>query len=211
MTNHPNPAKHAGHGDYERSDIGVSGIIYFLISLAVGCVVAYFVARGLYSVLDKHFEATQPPLSPLVANAPADTRSIPPEYKTDSEGTDYQKYLEKNFPSPQLETNERTELNEIRLREENTLSTYDWIDQKAGTVRIPIDRAMELVAQRGLPVRAQSSTAAGSSTEKMAAAPADDSGKNKTEKKQAENKQADKKQADKKQADENGKSKKGNK
>jgi hypothetical protein len=35
------------------------------------------------------------------------------------------------------------------------LATYDWVDQKAGTVRIPIDRAMELIAQRGLPMRTQ--------------------------------------------------------
>jgi len=35
------------------------------------------------------------------------------------------------------------------------LNSYDWIDQKAGTVRIPIDRAMQLLAQRGLPTRPQ--------------------------------------------------------
>jgi hypothetical protein len=46
-------------------------------------------------------------------------------------------------------------LNDIRLREENILSTYGWADQNAGTVHIPIDRAMDLLAQRGLPVRQQ--------------------------------------------------------
>ena len=59
------------------------------------------------------------------------------------------------FPAPQLEINERTELNDIRLREENILSTYGWVDQNAGTVHIPIDRAIDLLAQRGLPVRQQ--------------------------------------------------------
>jgi hypothetical protein len=39
------------------------------------------------------------------------------------------------------------------------LATYDYIDQKAGTVRIPIDRAMDLIAQRGLPVRTQAAFA----------------------------------------------------
>ena len=78
------------------------------------------------------------------------------------------KYLEKNFPSPQLEIDERTELNKDRLREEQTLSTYDWVDQNAGTVRIPIDRAMDLIAERGLPVRSQTSSggpSAGKKTE----------------------------------------------
>ncbi len=41
------------------------------------------------------------------------------------------------------------------MKEEQTLSSYDYIDQKAGTVRIPIDRAMDLIAQRGLPVRSR--------------------------------------------------------
>ncbi|MGH9494802.1 MAG: hypothetical protein ACRD3B_07390 [Candidatus Sulfotelmatobacter sp.] len=156
MTDHNQPAKHAGHGDYERSDIGIAAVIYFLIGLALACVFAYFVAKGLYWYLDKRFESMQTPVSPLVTNAPKDTRSIPPQY-----GANYEKYLKEGFPSPQLEVDERTELNGERLREADTLSTYGWADQKAGTVRIPIDRAMELLAQRGLPVRSQ--------TEKMAA------------------------------------------
>jgi hypothetical protein len=37
------------------------------------------------------------------------------------------------------------------------LESYGWADQGTGKVRIPIDRAMDLILQRGLPVRAQSS------------------------------------------------------
>ena len=145
----PNPNLHA-HGDYERKDISVAGVVYFLVGLAVACLFAYLLVRGLFWYLDRRFETDQPPMSPLVANAPTDTRRIPPEYNGD-----YEKFLKQSFPAPQLEVNERTELNDERLREENTLSTYDWVDQKAGTVRIPIDRAMDLLAQRGLPVRSQ--------------------------------------------------------
>ncbi len=153
MSHEPHSAHSKGHGDYERQDIGVTGIVYFLIGLAVSLILVYFAVNGLYSFLNHRFEADQPAMSPLVTNVPTDTRNLPPEYKTDSESTDYERYLEKNFPAPQLETNERTQLNKIRLGEENTLSTYDYIDRNAGTVRIPIDRAMELLAQRGLPVR----------------------------------------------------------
>jgi hypothetical protein len=123
---------------------------------------AYILARGLYWYLDRRFQAEQKPISPLVAHAPNDTRRIPPQYNGD-----YDKFLKENFPAPQLEVNERTEINDQRLHEEETLSTYDWIDQKAGTVRIPIDRAMELMAQRGLPVRTQ---AASSEAAKVSAA-----------------------------------------
>jgi hypothetical protein len=68
--------------------------------------------------------------------------------------------LKQNFPAPQLEIDERNQLDKIRIDEAQTLSTYDWVDQKAGTVRIPIDRAMDLIAQRGLPVRTQTSNQA---------------------------------------------------
>jgi len=150
MSNPNHPVKPQPHADYERRDIGVSAVVYFLIGLAVALVISYFLVDGLYKYLDKRSEAEQTPVSPLVTNAQQDTRHIPPQY-----GSDYQKYLKEGFPAPQLETNERTELNDIRLREENVLSTYDYVDKNAGTVRIPIDRAMELLAQRGLPVRSQ--------------------------------------------------------
>jgi hypothetical protein len=33
------------------------------------------------------------------------------------------------------------------------LSSYGWLDRNAGVVRIPIDRAMKMTVERGLPVR----------------------------------------------------------
>jgi hypothetical protein len=134
MNHETHNANVTGHGDYERRDIGVAGVLYFLAGLAISGVLVYFIVNGLFWYFDKRFETEQTPISPLVKNAPSDTRRIPPQYNGD-----YEKYLKESFPAPQLEVNERTELNDIRLREENTLSTYDWVDQKAGTVRIPID------------------------------------------------------------------------
>lgn len=146
-----NETHNSGHGSYERSDIGVGAVLYFLLGLAVAMLLVFFVVEGIYRYLDKRSEAEQAPVSPLVTNAPMDTRHIPEKYNGN-----YERYLKENFPTPQLEVNERTELNDERLREENTLSTYDYIDKNAGTVRIPIDRAMDLLVQRGLPVRNQS-------------------------------------------------------
>ena len=154
MNHDPHPATHGNRG-FEHKDVSITAVMYFIIGLAVAIFVAYFVVEGVYSFLTHRFEAQQPSVSPLVANAPTDTRKLPSEYKTDSASADYEKYLQKNFPQPQLETNERTELNTVRLREEETLSTYSYIDENAGTVRIPIDRAMELLVERGLPVRQQ--------------------------------------------------------
>lgn len=149
MPQDPHPVKWSGHGAFERRDIGISGVLWFLFGLAVAGVIITFVVNGIYHYLEKRTEAEQAPVSPLVTNAPKDTRHLP---------TDYRDYLKQNFPSPQLEIDERTQLNKIRLNEEETLSTYDYVDSKAGIVRIPIERAMDLIAERGLPVRSQSNT-----------------------------------------------------
>jgi hypothetical protein len=47
-------------------------------------------------------------------------------------------------------------LEQLRQGEDEKLNSYGWVDQKAGTVRIPIDRAMDLLIEKGLPVRAGS-------------------------------------------------------
>ena len=51
-----------------------------------------------------------------------------------------------------LEHSEQTQYLEELKKENEVLGSYDWVDQKNGVVRIPIDRAMDLLAQRGLPV-----------------------------------------------------------
>lgn len=39
-----------------------------------------------------------------------------------------------------------TALRQLRTEEEGKLTRYQWVDQKAGVVRIPVERAMQLVA-----------------------------------------------------------------
>jgi hypothetical protein len=133
-----------GHGGYERQDLQVSGILYFLLGLGVVTFLCILGLRGLYAFLDHREKALQPPVNPLVTNVPTDTRHIAPGYPQGS------------FPNPKLEEDERGQLNGIRIEEEKTLYSYGWVDEKAGTVRIPIERAMDLLVQRGLPVRPQS-------------------------------------------------------
>ena len=54
---------------------------------------------------------------------------------------------------PPLQISPRNEMAEMRAAEEKILHSYGWIDEQKGIVRIPIERAMELTAQRGLPAR----------------------------------------------------------
>lgn len=150
MSSDINHGNTTGHGSFEHRDISLAGVIYFLVGLAASVVLVYFLMDGLYKFLDKRVESEQPPASPLATNAPADTRHL---------AVDYRDYLKQNFPSPQLETDERTQLDGARMDEAQTLSTYGWVDQQAGIVRIPIDRAMDLIVERGLPVRAPAGAA----------------------------------------------------
>lgn len=59
-------------------------------------------------------------------------------------------YNPKEPPAPRLQTEPRTDLEAMRAGEDATLHAYGWVDRGADRVRIPIERAMELVA-RGRP------------------------------------------------------------
>ena len=142
----------AEHGSYEHQDLQVTGILYFLLALVVVTVICLFGLKGLYAFLDHREKLSQPAVNPLVTNVPEDTRHIAPGYPQGA------------FPNPKLEEDERGQLNDIRVKEERTLYSYGWVDEKAGTVRIPIERAMDLIVQRGLPVRGQGGTAEASAS-----------------------------------------------
>lgn len=45
------------------------------------------------------------------------------------------------------------ELSEVQSEANKILSEYGWVDKNAQVVHLPINRAMELVLQRGFPVR----------------------------------------------------------
>jgi hypothetical protein len=133
-----------GHNEdeFEREDLGAKPIIIFLVALVIGCLVVALLLKGMYSYLDKYETQHQPAQSPLVQQTTADTRTVQPGDIT-------------KFPQPRLETHETVEVDAFRLQEAQTLHSYGWVDEQAGVVRIPIDRAMELLAQRGLPTRPQ--------------------------------------------------------
>ena len=50
-------------------------------------------------------------------------------------------------PEPRLQTSPALDLKTLRDAEDAHLHSYAWVDRKAGAVRIPIERAMELVAK----------------------------------------------------------------
>ena len=124
--------------EFERKDLGAGGILGFLVGLAIVGVLIHLVLLGMYKYLNQYEKTHQPAQSPLVQAVNVDTRQATPQDAN-------------KFPEPRLEVNERSQLNDVRLHEEEVLNSYGWVDQKAGIAHIPIDRAMALIAQRGLP------------------------------------------------------------
>jgi hypothetical protein len=53
-------------------------------------------------------------------------------------------------PAPNLQVASSRDMEELRASEEAQLQSYGWVDRQAGIAAIPIKRAMELLADRGI-------------------------------------------------------------
>jgi hypothetical protein len=62
-------------------------------------------------------------------------------------------YSAEPTPQPRLSVDPGAELQSLRAEEDQALKTYGWIDPDRGLVRVPIDRVIDLLAQKGLPAR----------------------------------------------------------
>ena len=125
---HPSPP--AGRG-YETRDVRVSFMARVVFGLFMLTLIGMGVSWWFQSAESRRFQAADRPPSPLAETLPAQ----PPE--------------------PRLQVLPAADLTRIRAQEEAALNSYAWIDSKSGLVRIPIERAIELVAERGLPARSQ--------------------------------------------------------
>jgi hypothetical protein len=56
--------------------------------------------------------------------------------------------------APTLQRFPENEFHDFRVREDAVLRQYGWVNKESGTVRLPIEEAMRLTVERGLPVRA---------------------------------------------------------
>lgn len=128
---------HNPEDDYEHEDLRPGAVYTFLIALAIGTALIAAAIMGVYKFGAFEENSHQPRQNSMV-QPEANTARIDPSQLT-------------KFAAPRLETNERVEINEFRLKEEQRLNSYGWVDEPSGTVRIPIDQAMKLIAQRGLP------------------------------------------------------------
>ena len=157
MRNHGHSGDEAG---FEREDLGTRGVFAFMIGLTIVGVVIYFIIIGMYSFLDKYERSQMATASPLLTSNGAMSRVVTQEYME-------QRFKENGVPM--LEVNERGQFRDFLLNQENQLNSYGWIDKDAGVAHIPIERAMDLIVQRGLPVYPQSSANASAAASKAPA------------------------------------------
>lgn len=113
---------------HETRDLSIRAIAAFALGLAIFGGLTHLLLTDLFARFGRREERRDTPPAPLRG-----ARVVPPE--------------------PRLEENSGLLLGELRRREEEQLTSYGWVDREHGVVRIPIERAMKLVAERGLPAR----------------------------------------------------------
>jgi hypothetical protein len=64
-------------------------------------------------------------------------------------------------PPPRIQPNSSADMQNYMQSQQSVLNGYAWVDRQSGIVRLPIDRAMELLLQRGLPTRPPNTTDTG--------------------------------------------------
>ncbi len=117
---------------HEHSDVNIRAVLGFGAALLVVAIVVHLLIYVLFGYFDRRENAKVPAQYPLAATQ---ERREPPE--------------------PRLQINPRQDLADLRAKEDEVLSSYGWVDKNAGLVRIPIDAAVKLTLERGLPARTE--------------------------------------------------------
>jgi hypothetical protein len=144
---------------YEVTDVQVRGVVVFLASLAVFVGVFFVVCFVLGKVINTAILKKDGPSNKWnqIGVQPGGKR----EDLTSNAVMEQQQLnqMVQRFPTPRLQTDDgNQEIAEMHAREDLLLDYYSWVDRSSGKVRIPIARAMQLIAQHGLPVAAEEQT-----------------------------------------------------
>jgi hypothetical protein len=115
---------------YETTDADAGPVVRFAIFLLVLTLATAALVVGFYKYLDSREAAEKAPRDPM---AQTFNRPLPPR--------------------PRLQTYPFTDITTMRAGDHRLLDEYAWVDKNAGVVRIPIERAIEILAERGLPHR----------------------------------------------------------
>lgn len=145
-----------GARGYEERDASAIGIFAVIVLLAIGGLTIHIILVGVINTLKEHKMTTdgwrpvRPGLSgerysgaglPGSTNGEAPAAAGQPEY-------------------PVLQVSPSGDLKDFRAREEQELNSYGWVNKTTGVVRLPVERAMEIVLRQGLPQRKETARTA---------------------------------------------------
>jgi hypothetical protein len=149
--------------DYDRTDLSPRGILVFLVGLLVAGIFIEIVMWGMF-----HFLAR----SPFFAKGnPSPMMQVQKAQPLSAEGKDFENTTNVNpdlFPQPRLQTNDVLDMNDLQSAEHKILYASQPFVDANGTVHLPIQDAMNIIVQKGLPVKPEG--AAGAVAEKKATA-----------------------------------------
>jgi hypothetical protein len=114
---------------YEKEDINERSTLWFgfwILAIMVGVA---FLVKPLYDLLVVRGIETQTPAAYV---ADTDPEALRP-------------------PAPRLQARPEVDLAEFRAQEDAILGSYAWVEKDRGVVRIPVEEAMRLVVERGMP------------------------------------------------------------
>ena len=111
---------------WEIKDVDVTALFLIAALVIMAALLAALATGGLFRAMALHADATERQPSTL-----AEERQ--------------------NFPAPRLQVSPAADFAAYHAAQQHELHSYGWIDQAHGTVHMPIERAMDLLLQRGLP------------------------------------------------------------
>ena len=117
-----------GQVRHETRSMNARAVVFGMLLLVVLGFTIHFMVRGLLRTLEQGRKPLDRKDNPILTTRPP-----------------------RRPPDPQLQPDPVGDLHMLRQHEDQILQGYAWVDEKAGKVRIPVARAMQLLAQRGLP------------------------------------------------------------
>jgi hypothetical protein len=164
---HDPHARDAEHPGYEVTDVNAGGVAVFLAGLFGSVFIFFLLCYGLGVLINGGIRKEDGPTTKwnrLSSFAGAD--AFQGDGKTKGKRQDLAsnpemqqrefQQMTSTFPEPRLDIDDGNQATaDLHAREDLLLNNYS---ETAGTIRIPISHAMEIIAQRGLPVNAQAGT-----------------------------------------------------
>lgn len=141
MSNHAGDMPANPGINYESRDLGARGIVVFLIVLAISGILIEILVWGMLRFYNKMTVESNVPTA-------GTSQLYGQPYATPVTGDPSLR-----FPKPALQVDDVADMNKLKAENEEILNSYAWVDKNNGTVRVPIQQAIDQVAQKGLPVR----------------------------------------------------------